>query len=108
MPDLKVVDLGNLVADTSTPGVQVLGSWKTPTGQVNIRSTGDFNGGTLTYEGSKDNAEWYSLGANAALLAPGGAELSVLEGEYIRATLVGAGADIDTCVLIPGTTRNQL
>lgn len=104
MSDLQVFALGNLAANGSTPWHQITGSDRSPTGSVNIRSTGNFGGGTLTYEGSRDAATSYSLGANAVFTDAGGAEVRLVEGEYVRATLSGAaGPDIDTDILLPGT-----
>ncbi len=104
MADLKVVSLAQLTADGSTPGVQVSGSMRNPSGAVNVRSHGSFGGGTLSYEGSLDNAVWYSLGANATFTEAGGSELSLIKGEYIRATIAGSTTPVvDTDIILPGT-----
>lgn len=92
MSNLKTVNLGTLAADGSTTAYQLSGSEVSPTSKVNIRSTGTFGGGILIYEGSIDSVSWYGLGAAATLTAPGGAELSMVAGEYIRATISGSAA----------------
>ena len=90
MPDLKKVDLGNLAADGSTPWHQVTGSERNPAGGVHVRSTGDFDGGTLTWEGSQDGVTPYALGENAEFTAAGGVGFKLKRGNKIRATLSGA------------------
>lgn len=107
MANLKTKALANLAANGSTVGVQITGSHVNPTSKVNVRVHGAFGGGTITLEGSLDNAVWYSLGANAILTEAGGAELSIVEGEYLRATLAGAGGgeNVDTDIILPGSAN---
>jgi len=108
MPNLKTVNLGNLAADGSTPGKQISGTHRNNTGSVNVRVNGTFGGGILTLEGSLDDVSYYPLGANAVLSASGGAELRLVEGEYLRATMAGAVApNVDPVVVLPGTAQNN-
>ena len=104
MSDLEITDLGQLTANGSTTAHQVESKEVNPTGHVNIRSTGDFDGGTLTYEGSQNGSDWYDIGLSGILVEAGGVEAKLLVGEYVRATLEGATSPtVDTFILLAGT-----
>ena len=106
MTDLKKIDLGTLTANGSTPSHQVTGSEVSPTASVNLRSIGSFGGGVLRYEASQDRVDWYELGINGIISAPGGVEAKILEGEYVRSTLSGAtNPNVSTFILLPGTSE---
>ena len=106
MSDLLITDLGNLTADGSTTAHQVTGPEVSPTGHVNLRTTGNFGGGVLTYEGSQNGTDWYELGINGVISSAGGVEAKILEGEYVRSTLSGSTTpNVDTFILLAGTAQ---
>ena len=105
MGQIKTKSLGTLNGDGSTTGVQINGSDRNPTGSVNVRVRGTFNGGTVTVEVSDDGVNYGTVGQFGEFTANGGCEVRALIGEFMRITGSGIGAGpVEGVILLDGTS----
>ena len=106
MSNLKVASLGVLNGNGSTTGLQLTGVHRNPTGSVNVRVTGTFDGGTVTVEVSYDNSNWSTVGDAGVFTDNGGCEVRALIGEYMRITGSGLGSGpVEGVILLDGTSK---
>lgn len=64
-----------------------------------VQVIGTFNGATVTFQGSNDGTNWFTLkdpgGSNLAFTAAGGGQVFIATARYIRPLVSSAGASTD-------------
>lgn len=105
---LEQIALGTLSADGSTAWIKVTNAMRAQSKGVHVRVTGTLGGGTITIEGSNNQSDAYGTGAAGVLTAPESAEVRLLAGEYIRATIAGSTTpSAAVFVLIPNRKEGE-